>query len=78
MINDYLRVYPYNEVGSHLVGHLTSNDKKDSMYGFLFSNRKGANGIEKDLDDQLTGIVGAEYFIVDSRGDEINLRKYKL
>ena len=74
MINDYLRVYPYKEVGSHLVGHLTSNDKKDSMYGFLFSNRKGANGIEKDLDDHLTGIVGAEYFIVDSKGNEINFK----
>ena len=68
MINDYLRVYPYKEVGSHLVGHLTSNDKKDSMYGFLFSNRKGANGIEKDLDDQLTGIVGASILLLIAKG----------
>ena len=40
----------------------------------MFSNRKGANGIEKDLDDELTGIVGAEYFIVDSKGNEINFK----
>ena len=38
LISDYLRVYPYNEIGSHLVGHLTANDKKDVNYGNLLSN----------------------------------------
>ena len=49
LIVDYIRVYPYGESASHLTGHLTSNDKKDFMYGNLFSNRKGANGLEKFL-----------------------------
>ena len=72
LISDYLRVYPHNEVGSHLVGHLTSNDKKDVIYGNLLSNRKGAVGIERDQDKELSGTVGAEYFFVDSRGDEVS------
>ncbi len=72
LISDYLRVYPYNEIGSHLVGHLTANDKKDVTYGNLLSNRKGAVGIEWDQDDELSGTVGAEYFFVDSRGDEVS------
>ena len=73
LISDYLRVYPYNEIGSHLVGHLTANDKKDVTYGNLLSNRKGG-GIEWDQDDELSGTVGAEYFFVDSRGVRLVLK----
>ena len=71
LIVDYIRVYPYGESASHLTGHLTSNDKKDFMYGNLFSNRKGANGLEKFFDKTLTGNVGSKYLYVDSRGREV-------
>jgi penicillin-binding protein 2 len=71
LIVDYIRVYPYGEAASHITGHLTSNDKKDFMYGNLFSNRKGANGLEKFFDKTLTGNVGSKYLYVDSRGREV-------
>ena len=41
------------------------------MYGNLFSNRKGANGLEKFFDKTLTGNVGSKYLYVDSRGREV-------
>jgi len=71
LIVDYIRVYPYGESASHLTGHLTSNDKKDFMYGNLFSNRKGANGLEKFFDKTLAGNVGSKFLYVDSKGREI-------
>ena len=78
LMNDYLRVYPYKEVGSHFIGHLTSDDKKDKIYGSLFWNRKGAIGIESDKNSELSGVEGSKFFFVNSLGNEVNVIDEKL
>ena len=71
LVVDYLRVYPYSEVGSHKIGYLKANDKRDLIYGTLLSTRLGATGLEKIYEDTLSGKSGSSYILVDSRGNEV-------
>ena len=71
LVVDYLRVYPFNEVGSHKFGYLKSNDKRDFVYGSFLSTRLGASGLEKVYDSKLQGENGSRYLLIDSRGREV-------
>ena len=71
LVVDYLRIYPYGEVGAHKIGYLTTNDKKDLIYGSFLSTRPGVAGLEKKFNDQLQGKLGTKYLLVDSKGREI-------
>lgn len=71
LVVDYLRIYPYGEVGAHKIGYLTTNDKKDLIYGSFLSTRTGVTGLEKKFNDQLQGKLGTRYLLVDSSGREV-------
>ena len=71
LVVDYLRVYPYGQVGAHKIGYLTTNDKRDLLYGSFLANRSGVSGLEKKFDNSLQGGVGSRYFLVDSSGKEV-------
>ena len=72
LLIDYLRVYPYGEVGAHKIGYLRTNDKRDLVYGSFLSSRSGASGLEKKYDRILQGNMGAKYLLVDNKGREID------
>ena len=71
LVVDYLRIYPYGEVGAHKIGYLTTNDKKDLIYGSFLSTRTGVTGLEKKFNDQLQGKLGTRYLLVNSSGREV-------
>jgi len=71
LVVDYLRIYPYGEVGAHKIGYLTTNDKRDLIYGSFLSTRTGVTGLEKKFNDQLQGKLGTRYLLVDSSGREV-------
>ena len=71
LLIDYLRVYPYGEVGAHKIGYLRTNDKRDLIFGSFLSSRSGASGLEKKYDTVLQGRLGAKFLLVDNQGKEI-------
>jgi len=71
LVVDYLRVYPFNEVGAHKVGYLKSNDARDIIYGSFLSTRNGTSGLEKIFQKKLQGFNGNKYILVDSSGREV-------
>ena len=71
LVVDYLRVYPFDRVGSHKIGYLKSNDKRDIVYGSFLSNRLGASGLEKIFDNDLRGESNSRFLLIDNRGREV-------
>ena len=71
LVVDYLRVYPFGNVGAHKIGYLKSNDRRDIVYGSFLSTRLGASGLEKIFDKRLQGSNGLRFLLIDSRGREV-------
>ena len=71
LVVDYLRIYPFGRVGSHKIGYLKSNDKRDIVYGSFLSNRLGASGLEKIYDSYLAGSNQSRYLLIDNKGREV-------
>ncbi len=67
LVVDYLRVYPYGQVGAHKIGYLTTNDKRDLLYGSFLATRSGVSGLEKKFNNSLQGNLGSRYLLVDSK-----------
>ena len=49
LVVDYLRIYPYGEVGAHKIGYLTTNDKKRFDLWFFFIYSHGCYWIRKKI-----------------------------
>ena len=71
LVVDYLRVYPFEEVGAHKFGYLKSNDSRDIVYGSFLSTRIGISGLEKIYEKKLQGLNGTKYLLIDSKGREV-------
>jgi len=78
--SDYLRIYPYKEVLSHILGYVGKATQKEVLQKPLLKYIKitGKNGIEKSYNEALTGKVGIKNVIVDAKNKiikEINYTK---
>ena len=56
---------------AHLLGYTESGEKKLEDQGGSITVMKGLEGVERALDDQLTGTVGWRNKVVRSDGSEI-------
>jgi len=78
----YLRIYPYKEILSHILGYVGKANNKDILkYPSLkYIKTTGKNGIEKYYNKYLIGKLGYKNVIVNSRNQiikEINITKPK-
>ena len=64
------RVYPYNEICSHLIGYATTINSEElaenKEKGYTSNSIIGKTGIEKIYEDKLRGTNEAEIYIVDA------------
>jgi len=76
ILTDGVRHYPYGSLASHTLGHLTAHDELlgesllpgQSVVTFRLRGRRGASGVERALDEVLTGQTGGEVWVVDPSG----------
>lgn len=68
---DFKREYPNGRFMAHLLGYTESGEKKLEDQGGSITVMKGLEGVERALDDQLTGTVGWRNKVVRSDGSEI-------
>ena len=68
---DFKREYPNGRFMAHLLGYTESGEKKLEGQGGSITVMKGLEGVERALDDQLTGTVGWRNKVVRSDGSEI-------
>ena len=78
--SDYLRIYPYKEILSHILGYVGKATQKEINKQPLLKYIKitGKNGIEKSYNIPLTGEVGIKNVIVNAKNQiikEINYTK---
>ncbi|HMJ94406.1 MAG TPA: penicillin-binding protein 2 [Thermoleophilaceae bacterium] len=77
--SEFLRRYPYGQVGAHLfgqVGEVTEKQLKDQRYnGVSLGDRVGQAGIESEYDRFLRGRNGAARVEVDALGNLTNTLK---
>ena len=78
--SDYLRIYPYKEILSHILGYVGKATQKELLKHPLLKYIKitGKNGIEKSYNIPLTGKVGIKNVIVNAKNQiikEINYTK---
>jgi penicillin-binding protein 2 len=67
-----VRYYPYEEVGSHLLGYMAEvdGDKLAQLHGagYLEGDRIGVTGLERSWESYLRGTRGWEKVLVDAKG----------
>ena len=69
----YLRIYPYKEILSHILGYVGKANRKDiAKYPSLkYIKTTGKNGIEKYYNKELIGELGYKNIIVNARNQMI-------
>jgi len=80
--SDYLRIYPYKEKLSHILGYVGKANKKETEKNpeLRYIKITGKNGIEKYYNKILTGKLGYKNVIVNARNKiikELNITKPK-
>ena len=68
---DYLRIYPYNEIFSHLLGYISKPDQKELSLPFISKMPNldiGKEGLERSFNPILVGIAGQRQIEVNSNG----------
>ena len=68
---DYLRIYPYNEVFSHLLGYISKPNQKELSLPFISKMPDldiGKEGLEKSFNPILVGKAGQREIEVNSKG----------
>tara|TARA_Y100001970_G_C14252707_1_gene873026 strand:- start:2908 stop:4701 length:1794 start_codon:yes stop_codon:yes gene_type:complete len=68
---DYLRIYPYNEVYCHLIGYISKPNEKDLSLPFISKMPNldiGKKGLEKSFNSVLVGKPGQREVEVNSNG----------
>ena len=68
---DYLRVYPYNEIFSHLIGYINKPNQQDLTLPFISKMPNldiGQEGLEKSFNKILVGKPGQREIEVNSSG----------
>jgi len=67
--SDYLRIYPFKEVLSHIVGYVGKANKSDVAKNpeLKYIKLTGKNGIEKQYNKILTGTLGKKNVIVNAK-----------
>ncbi len=68
---DYLRIYPYNEVFSHLLGYISKPNQKELTLPFISKMPNldiGKEGLEKSFNPMLVGKAGQREIEVNSDG----------
>ena len=71
IVEDYLRVYPYNEIFSHLIGYISKPNQKDLALPFISKMPNldiGKEGLEKSFNQILVGKPGQREIEVNSTG----------
>ncbi|MCH2174124.1 MAG: penicillin-binding protein 2 [Lentisphaeria bacterium] len=81
LTTDYMRIYPQNELGAHLIGYVNKRvyggskprpgdlSRDDIRYAYYFYPEQiGRNGLEKVFNQDLSGEVGFRVVRVDSMG----------
>lgn len=70
------RFYPKNNIASHVIGNVKLISEKEyedlKYYGYRRNDVIGKNGIEKNYDMIMKGIVGKEYVEVNAKGHVLN------
>lgn len=61
-----LRVYPYGNVASGIIGYIGRPDQTDIDEGASYTDILGKAGLEDEYDDQLQGVEGSIKFRVDA------------
>jgi len=77
---DYLRIYPFKEKLSHIIGYVGKANLKDIRQNpeLKYIKITGKNGIEKSYNKELTGKLGVKNVIVNAKNQiikEINITK---
>ena len=71
IVEDYLRVYPYHEVFSHLLGYISKPNQKELALPFIAKMPNldiGKGGLEKSFNPVLVGKAGQREIEVNSNG----------
>jgi len=77
--SDYLRIYPFKEKLSHILGYVGKANQKEinKNKSLKYIKITGKNGIEKSYNDVLTGELGYKYVIVNARNKIIKQLELK-
>ena len=80
--SDYLRIYPFKEKLSHILGYVGKANKKEIEKNpdLKYIKLTGKNGIEKQYNKELTGKLGFKNVIVNAKNKiikELNITKPK-
>ena len=72
-----IRIYPNQSLAAHVLGYAQTEDAE--INGKVISEVTGADGIEKTMDDRLSGVAGWRLTEMDGRGRElVSLRNQDL
>lgn len=66
-----IRVYPFGKVAAHALGHVGSTEasaQDEVVYHYCLPDADGRDGIEKSMQQELTGIPGENLIRVDASG----------
>lgn len=73
IVEQYERRYPFDEIGSHLMGYIGKRDRQKEEGFENLPDMKGVSGIELFYDEELRGKTGVREIEVNSRGQQVRL-----